>query len=66
MEEATIVEDGQWDIRLYNILLDLRGVSGIVDLTVALKEENGFSGHKQQRQEQRFEPLFLKAAQLSR
>lgn len=32
---------GGWDICLYNILLDLRGISGIVDLTVALKGENG-------------------------
>lgn len=34
---------GGWDIHLYNILLELRGISVIVDLTVALKGENGLA-----------------------
>lgn len=32
---------GGLDACSYNILLDLRGISGIVDLIVALKGENG-------------------------
>lgn len=42
MEEATIVEDGTMGHTLVQYFAGpQRRVSGIVDLTVALKEENG-------------------------
>lgn len=44
MEKIILVganNHGGWDTCLYSILLDLRGISRIVDLNVALKGENG-------------------------
>lgn len=42
LKEKTVTVDGanhhgEWDMCLYNILLDLRGITGIVDLSVVLK-----------------------------
>lgn len=33
--------NGGWDTQLYGILLDLRGIPGIADLTASLKGEGG-------------------------